>query len=81
MHGETVKITIIIIIIIITAFSLNMVKNCSLYVNVAVFIYIQTSNLSLIPNGSCPYMCSVFCVQGTDVPLYVCMQELLLLVI
>ena len=79
MHGETVKFTIIIIII--TALSLNMVKNCSLYGNVAVFIYIETSNLSLIPNGSCPYMCSVFCVQGTDVPLYVCMQEVLLLVL
>jgi len=60
MHGTTnIKFTNIF-----TALSLNMVKNFSLYGYVAVFIYIQTSNLSLIPHGSCPCMYSAFCVKG-----------------
>jgi len=41
-----------------------MAKNCSPYGDLAVFIHLQTSNLSLIPYGSCPYMCNVFCVKS-----------------
>jgi hypothetical protein len=38
--------------------------NCSPYGYVVVSIHIQASNLSLMPYGSFPCMCGVFCVKG-----------------